>query len=520
MSDSASRRGLIAATAAVALLVPLAAAAPATAAPSDPADKIAKASKRLQKAVTLSGMLRHQRAFQRIAHTNDNTRAAGTPGHAASADYVTRKLREAGYDVTVQQFQFPFFDETAPPAMAQVSPEPKTYATPADFQTMTFSGNGAVQAAVHPVDLALADPAASTSGCEASDFAGFPAGAIALVQRGGTNCTFELKAGNAQAAGATAVIFMNQGNAPDRTGSFSGTLGRPFTIPAVGTSFAVGQDLADPAGTVVRVETHTVTDTRPTTNVIAETDQGRDDNVVMLGAHLDSVTEGPGINDNGSGSSALLELALNMDQIKPKNKIRFAWWSAEEFGLLGSEHYVAQLDQEQQLDIGLYLNFDMIASPNYFRGIYDGDNSDGVGAGPGPVGSAAIEDVFEQHFAGKSLPYEGTDFTGRSDYGPFIAVGIPAGGLFTGAEGIKTAAQAARYGGTAGAPYDACYHEACDDLNNLNTDAFDTNADAIAHATAVFAFDTSAVNGERAQALRARVAQQRAVPGLDGDAAR
>jgi Zn-dependent M28 family amino/carboxypeptidase len=448
--------------------------------------------------------MRHERAFQRLAHVNDGTRAAGTPGHAASADYVAGKLREAGYQVTLQPFEFPFFDETAPPALSQVSPEPTRYATPADFQTMTYSGSGTVEGTVHPVDLVLADPASSTSGCEASDFAGFPAGSIALIQRGA--CTFETKAANAQAAGATAVIVMNQGNGPDRLGSFSGTLGRPFTLPVVGASFAVGQDLAAPAGTVARVVTSTVNEPRITNNVIAETRQGRSDNVVMLGAHLDSVPEGPGINDNGSGSAALLELALQMHRIKPKNKVRFAWWSAEELGLLGSEYYVSQLDFERQLDIAMYLNFDMIASPNYVRGIYDGDDSDQVGSGPGPVGSASIEKLFEQHSAAKGLPFEGTDFTGRSDYGPFIAVGIPAGGLFTGAEGIKTAEQAGRYGGTAGTAFDPCYHQSCDTLLNLNTTVFDTNADAVAHATGVYAFDTSSVNGEvsRAELRRAR----------------
>src|SRR5262249_9100699 len=136
------------------------------------------------------------------------------------------------------------------------------------------------------------------------------------------------------------------------------------------------------------------------------------------------------------------------------------------FGLLGSDYYVKNLPFEDQLDTALYLNFDMIGSPNYARMIYDGDNSDQIGAGPGPYGSAQIESTFASYFDGLGLPHDGTDFTGRSDYGPFIAAGIPAGGLFTGAEGRKTVEQAARYGGTAGAPYDACYHAACDNLGN------------------------------------------------------
>ncbi len=238
----------------------------------------------------------------------------------------------------------------------------------------------------------------------------------------------------------------------------------------------------------------------------------------MAGAHLDSVQEGPGINDNGSGSAALLETAIQMQKVKPNNTVRFAWWGAEESGLLGSEHYVAELSEEEADNIALYLNFDMVASPNYMFGIYDGDNSGGTAA-PGfiPPGSAQIEDVFEQFYADRGEPSQDSEFSGRSDYGPFIAVGIPAGGLFTGAEVPKTAAEAALYGGVAGAAYDPCYHQFCDNLTgagqnvalynqlredyelvgNINVHALDVNSDAIATAVLTFAFDTSTVNGER-----------------------
>jgi Zn-dependent M28 family amino/carboxypeptidase len=208
----------------------------------------------------------------------------------------------------------------------------------------------------------------------------------------------------------------------------------------------------------------------------------------MVGAHLDSVIEGPGINDNGSGSAALLEVAENLRKLKPKNTIRFALWGAEEFGLLGSEYYVANLTEEQSDDIALYLNFDMVGSPNFFRGIYDGDG-DAFGI-PGPPGSAALEEQFEEFYAERGLAFEGTEFSGRSDYGPFIAVGIPAGGLFTGAEGIKTAAQAALYGGQAGVAFDPCYHQACDTFDNVSLDVLDVNADAIAAATLTWAKST------------------------------
>ena len=191
----------------------------------------------------------------------------------------------------------------------------------------------------------------------------------------------------------------------------------------------------------------------------------------MAGAHLDSVQDGAGINDNGSGSAALLEVAIQLTKQKPTNTVRFAWWGAEESGLLGSEHYVANLTPEEREAIALYLNFDMIGSPNFMFGVYDGDNSSGT-APPGfiPPGSAEIEDVFESFFADRGLAFNDTEFSGRSDYGPFIAVGIPAGGLFTGAEGVKTAAQAEAYGGVAGAAYDPCYHQFCDNLRGDGQD--------------------------------------------------
>jgi Zn-dependent M28 family amino/carboxypeptidase len=301
-------------------------------------------------------------------------------------------------------------------------------------------------------------------------------------------------------------------------GVVNGTLGGPGAtpIPTGGTSPEVGESLTAEAAAgpvIVTLDLAEISELRTTNNVIAETPGGDPDNVVMAGAHLDSVPEGPGINDNGTGSAALLEIALAMADEDVTNKTRFAWWSAEEFNLLGSAHYVGNLSADELDKIALYLNFDMIGSPNYMFGIYDGDDSDAVGAGPGPPGSAEIEAVFESYFDRREVPHNGTDFTGRSDYGPFIAAGIPSGGLFTGAEGIKTAEQAALYGGVAGVSYDPCYHQACDSLTpvadgadaalyaqlnddrllvgNVNKFALRHNSHAAALTIGTFAEDTS-----------------------------
>jgi Zn-dependent M28 family amino/carboxypeptidase len=304
-------------------------------------------------------------------------------------------------------------------------------------------------------------------------------------------------------------------------------------IPVVDTSFAIGNELAgllQSGEVIIHLKTDTLIELDvPTSNLIAETPTGRNDRVIMAGAHLDSVSDGPGIEDNGTGSATLLETALQIAErgVEPRNKIRFAWWGAEEAGLVGSQFYVDSLTRQQANRIELYLNFDMIGSPNFVRFIYDGDGSTfGI---KGPSGSDDIEQLFEDFFDSQGLASEPTAFDGRSDYDAFINAGIPAGGLFTGAEGAKTAEQAALYGGLAtfdGAPvsYDPCYHQACDSLepigdgadaglyqalnaaydgaleyngniSNVNATVLEEMSDAVAHAIWTYAMSTSSVNG-------------------------
>ncbi|MEO9525682.1 M20/M25/M40 family metallo-hydrolase [Marinobacter alexandrii] len=451
----------------------------------------------LREAVTVEGVRSHQAAFQAAADANGGTREASSPGYQASVDYVAEQLIAAGYAVTIQEFDFPFFEENLPAVLEQLAPTPTSYEYfGADgFATMTYSGSGDVTAIAEGVDLTLppgADANTSTSGCEATDFTGFTAGNIAVIQRG--SCSFAQKAQNAQDAGATGVIIFNEGQ-EGRTDAFLGTLGGPdFSIPIVGAAFSVGTELAS-GGVEVNLFVDATSEIRSTSNVLAETAAGRDDRVVVVGAHLDSVAEGPGVQDNGSGSAAILETALQIarQEITPRNKLRFAWWGAEEAGLLGAEHYVNNLSPRDIKNIALNLNFDMIGSPNFVRFVYDGDGSDTALAGPN--GSKNIESVFLKYFEIMSLPVEPTAFDGRSDYGPFIAVGIPAGGLFTGAEGIKTADEAALYGGTEGEQYDPCYHLACDTFDNISLEVLDQMSDAVAHSVLTFAMTTSSVNG-------------------------
>ena len=484
-------------------------------------------TQRFRQQVTVSGILAHERAFQRIANTNSDTRASGTPGYDASVAYVRGRLERAGYDVTEQEFAFPFYRENSS-SLTQASPTATTYET-APYE---FSGSGDVTGTVVPVrDNQIppgATPSSSNAGCEAEDFV--PASAtedqIALIQRG--TCTFRVKADNAFAAGYDAVIIFNEGQA-GRQDLFTGTLSPPQAAgPVLGLSFADGAALqaATTQGPVtVRAAADVEYDPNGTTrNLLAETPGGDADRTVVVGAHLDSVTEGPGINDNGSGSAGILEIAEEMadNDVNPRNKVRFAFWGAEESGLLGSEHYVSQLGDDELGSIFANLNFDMIGSPNYVRFVYDGDGSNTAAPGDaspgGPPGSAQIEDLFLRYFAEQNLPTEPTAFDGRSDYGPFIAVGIPAGGLFSGAEVVKTAEQAAVYGGRAGVAYDPCYHQACDDITNLNTRALFELGDGAAHAVLTLARTRSGFFEDGSRAAR-RAATGRRAAGLQAQRA-
>jgi Zn-dependent M28 family amino/carboxypeptidase len=490
---------------AVAALAATALALPAQARPNDNgcANRELDTVKQLLTCLNADDAFEHLAALQAIADANGGTRASGTPGYDASVDYVAGLLDAAGYDVERQEFDYPFFEVITDSLTIDGE-------TP-DFDTMTYSGSGEVTSGnVVPVDLSIADPAASTSGCEAADYdpALFTGDAdIALVQRGA--CSFALKATNAEAAGAEAVLVFNQGT-PGREDLFFGTLGGiGVTIPVMSLDFATGVELSTP-GEDVSLSVEAVNEIRTTANVIAEMTGVNDDNVVMAGAHLDSVPEGPGIQDNGSGSTAILALALQLAEsgkFTPQNTLRFAWWGAEEAGLVGSYEYFTNADfgllnrpdaDEQVARIAAYLNFDMIASPNYFFGVYDADESTFDAADFGvvvPEGSAAIEDLFEAYYTVNGVPYDDSAFSGRSDYQVFILLDIPSSGLFTGAEVEKTAEQQAIWGGTAGDQFDPCYHLACDTYDNVSMEAMEVNIDAVADAVFRLAWSTEAVNG-------------------------
>ena len=229
---------------------------------------------------------------------------------------------------------------------------------------------------------------------------------------------------------------------------------------------------------------------RTTRTVVAQTTTGRTDEVVLSGSHLDSVPEGPGINDDGSGVAANLEIALRLGADAPvTNAVRFVWFGAEEEGLVGSQQYVQGLSADRRRDIALMLNSDMIASPNAGYFVYDGDGSDPGSTEDAAAGSQTIERLLVDRLASLGVPAQGTPFNGDSDYGPFVEAAIPSGGVFTGDAPSKTPEQAALWGGRAGVPFDVCYHRACDTTSNIDRVAYGRMLNALAFGIGSFATD-------------------------------
>lgn len=428
----------------------------------------------------------HLDALADIAADHGGNRALGTSGYDASVDYVADALSALGLDPSRDAFVVPQWTGvraavTGPGLTLRDGPG-----------LLDGSPGGRVQGAVVAVDLRL-DPSApansSTSGCDDADFEGFPRGAVALVERG--TCPFIDKAQRAQAAGAVAVLVFNEGQA-GREDVVQGGLGSgasDLTAPVLALSYADGAALAAYDGTV-EVVAEVLRDDIPSASVIVDL-PGTQPGVWVVGAHLDSVPAGPGINDNGSGVAVLLQLAEVLASQPPRAAgVRLAFWGAEEVGLVGSLDYVDRLQDGSDLVFG-NLNLDMVASPNAARMVYDGDGStyDIPDALPVLPGSADIEARFRAHFDARGLATRATAYDGRSDYLGFALAGLPTGGLFTGAEAVHPQDWAADQPGKGGLPFDACYHRACDDRDNVDVDVMQEMAEATADVLASLASD-------------------------------
>jgi Zn-dependent M28 family amino/carboxypeptidase len=394
-------------------------------------------------------------------------------------------LRDKDFDVQTPQFR------------VRVShAEPGTVTAGAD----TFDARALRYSIGTPPDGVTAPlvpaPAEDSPGCTATDYDGLPvSGAVVLVDRG--KCPFNDKLAAATARGAVALVIADN---VDEKG-MGATLGEKtdVKIPVVGVSKADGATLRDRGGPVT-VRVNASVEEITARNVIAQTRTGSAADVVMAGAHLDSVPEGPGINDNGSGVAAVLETALQLGSSPPvRNAVRFAFWGAEELGLVGSERYVESLTGDQLRDIAMYLNFDMLASPNPGYFTYDGDQSTPAPRGTAPPrvpeGSAAIERTLVAYLKSAGKPAQDTSFDGRSDYDGFTLAGIPSGGLFAGAEENKTAGQAELWGGQPHEPFDPNYHKPTDTVDHIDRTALGIQGAGVAYALGFYATDIGGRNG-------------------------
>ena len=464
---------------------------------------------RIEEHMTQDGLLVHLEALETVATDSGGSRVAGSAGWDGTIDYVEDRLEEYGYTPARMDTTYSYFEEETDPVLQMISPSSHVYAfspddwvtMTGDFQRMHLSRPGDVSASVTAVDLELGPGNASTSGCEPSDFAGFPAGNIALIQRG--TCPFVTKANNADDAGAGAIIIFNQGNTVDRTGLFIGGVGlvsldpeepeHGVGIPVVFATYAVGEGIATllASGPVVmRLQVSDVFEVRTSQNILADTAGGDPEDIVVYGAHLDSEVDCPGMNDDATGIAAVLEIARLVAECEPARKFRFGFWATEEWGWpWGSVQYVASLSDTELARISMYFNIDMIGSSNHAFFVYDGDGSDFWV--PGPEGSAELEWFFVADLmlhGYPSVPLWG----GSSDHIAFYMNDIAYGWLFTGGAlqgAAKTEEEAALFGGTAGEAYHPCQHEACDTIENLNMDVAEIAAKSYARSAQFFGLD-------------------------------
>jgi hypothetical protein len=411
----------------------------------------------------------HMQAFQAIADANPGldghpSRNSGEPGYLASAQYVKDKMEAAGYDATLQPYKFTYTSFVGTPTWSEVSPTARSFNLVTDWNPGT--SNGSADADIQPAGGIVLPPtptSSSTSGCSPDDFTGFTSGRIALIQRGG--CNFGVKVQNAEAAGATGVVIFNEGN-PGRTAVLSGSLldadNNPFvpTIPVAFTSFDIGQQLynqyqaGQPPHMTLSIQV-VIDPNRTDWNVIAESKGGDKNHVVVVDAHLDAIY-GAGMLDNASGSATILDIAEQMKNVTPRNKLRFIWFGGEELGLLGSSFYVNNLTKTQLSHIGYDLDADVTATPNYLIGVLDPAGPDLFGR---TVTSTFPNRVYKPSTVARDQAVDYLDSIGKNheflspvgtDAFNFNAVGVPASGVLTGQDCCKTQEEVDLFGGTVG----------------------------------------------------------------------
>lgn len=450
------------------------------AAPSSPAapalDPVAVGA-----AITETGLWADLAALEAAAKTSPTYRALGSPGYDASVALVEKALQDAGWAVHEDVFTAPAFTDDG---RSTVQVGGTSYGA-ADVRPLVYGPAGEAEGPVVTIGWPATAPAPGGSGCEVADYGTLPPNAIVVVGR--ADCYRRQAVTSAQEAGAAAFVAVVPGPAgtPPLRPTLISTDG--MTIPAVSVSMAAALALRDAAGAggTARVTSTARTSDVATRSVIAELAGEQPGAVVLLGAHLDSVIDGPGLNDNGTGVAALLGFARALAGAHPQATIRLAFWAAEEEGLLGSVHYVSGLSTGDRDAIAAYLNADMVGSPNGYAGVYEEQGE--------PSGSASIRALLQTAVARLGAVPVAADTGGGSDHVPFARSGVPSSGVFSGASEQLTAEQAASFGGSEGQTADACYHTACDGSANVNLRLARLLAAVIADAAVRIAEDPALV---------------------------
>jgi hypothetical protein len=476
---------------------------------------------------------RYMQAFEAIAEANPGpdghpSRNSGEPGYRASVDYVANLMQQAGYSVTIQPYTFDYFAFQGVPSLSENSPVAHDYALVTDWNP--GKSLGSATADLQPAGgILIPSPGGSTSGCDPSDFTGFVAGRIALIQRG--TCTFSLKIANAQTAGASGVVIFNEGNTPARTGVFNGSLSSVPPIPVAFTSFAIGSDLYSQYQAAVANNTtlpnmslsvQGIHDPNRTDwNVIADSKYGDPNHVVVVDAHLDAIY-GAGMLDNASGSATILDIALEMKRVHPLNKLRFIWFGGEELGLLGSLHYVNNLTSDELSKIGYDLDADVTATPNYDIGVLDPAAVDFFGR---TVSTTFPPQVYQPSLVARNQAVSYFDSIGKNhiffspvgtDAFSFNIAGIPASGVLTGQDCCKTQEEVDLFGGFTGnyegnvpSTDGGCVDNPfrwCDNLSNNDPDVLTFMSRGFANMVVNMAFDTTVLTRTHGHAPRPAVA--------------
>ena len=522
--------GLAMATAAVATaalaLSPAASRANPTAPTADAnptacAHRVNDTPRKLVDCVNKDDLWAHMVKFQQIADANPGadghpSRNSGEPGYKASADYVANVMRAAGYDVTLQEYKFPYSSIVGDPVFREESPTPRSFGLDTEYRPARIAGSASAKLQPAGGIVVPATPApSSASGCSASDFAGFIQGNIALIQRG--TCTFAQKVANAEAAGASAAVIFNEGN-PGRVGVFNGGLSGNEHIPVIFTSYAVGTQLLGEyvpgTGPVLTIDVKLIDDpNRSDWNVIADSKGGDPNNILVIDAHLDAIY-GAGMLDNASGSATILDIAQQLKNTNTRNKLRFIWFGGEELGLLGSDYYVKTLPAAELAKIKFDLDADVTATPNYVAGVLD--PKDGVNLfGRGP-GTPMPPSIWAPSAIGRDYGIDYLNSIGKNnilfsadgtDAFKFQQAGIPASGVLTGQDCCKLASDVALFGGfegnfegtvpgTDGGCVDNPFRW-CDNLSNNDPEVLTWMSKTFANMVANMAFDTQVFNSTK-----------------------